>query len=63
MEPKLNPRLKQILSNPEFGNLITKGIIDNNNKISSVNVIIENLGIELELTPIGYTGVNLNKKD
>ncbi|MES2138276.1 MAG: hypothetical protein V4511_01110 [Bacteroidota bacterium] len=60
MEPKLNPQLKRILSNPEFGNLVTKGIISNNNKISTVNVVFEDLGIEVEITPIGYSGYQSN---
>jgi hypothetical protein len=60
MEPKLNPKLKRILSNPELGNQLTKKIIDNNNKIAVVSVILEDLGIELELIPIGYTGEKSN---
>lgn len=56
MEPKLNPQLKKFLSNPEIGIKVTSAILDNNNKIASIKIILEEFGQEIELIPIGYSG-------
>jgi hypothetical protein len=58
MEPKLNPDLKRLLSNPEIGNKFTNEILANNNKVSPINIVLEDYKIEVELIPIGYTGKN-----
>ncbi len=56
MEPKLNPELKKFLSNPEIGIKVTTAILDNNNKIAPIKIVLEEIGKEIELIPIGYTG-------
>lgn len=60
MEPKLNPELKRIISNPEIGRLITNEILNNSNKISPINVVLEDQSITI--IPIGYTGKENTEK-
>lgn len=62
MEPKLNPVLKKMLSNPEIGMEFTKKILENSNKIEPLEITLEKFNAIIELIPIGYTGINNKDK-